>query len=826
MLAAEEAKKEYHIAAGDAQTTLAEFGKQSGEQIVFLVDNVRGQKTVAVDGELTAQDALGRMLAGTNLVMHRDATNGAMVVSRKVEMRPEEGRPTEPKSTSTLKDDVVVLSPFTVSETSADPYRAADAISAVRVRAALIDTPSSITVLTRDMMDDLAPTRLFDVTRYVAGVQEGRGIQFQDRMIIRGFETQNGARTVDNFLQSADADNVEESVIDRIEVTKGPNAILSPSGAPGGSVNVITKSPVFRQQRSFTAQVGLYDSQKITLDIGGPLSDSGKFAYRFVGSAQDSRRYWSADARLRGTTIAPMLAWRLSDKTQLTVKLVAAEHWIFREPLLILDPSVNASTDAPFLAPGISRKGLNGIQPWSHVGTHSADLFSVLTTSLNEHISLRIAANGRYYFEDSDQEFLGTPGLGSRYNPMTGELTQDYTWAKDSSGNYVPTFSRFFDPANIPVRGQIQWTRRKTANFQTDAAANYQFGGVSSQSVAGLAYSRQQSDNRVKDPGTLPGIDLSKPSVSVYPVYPATLTADNGSSYTNLQLYLNQRLGFFNNRLYVTGGLLRYSTVTKAWNALTGAAPSVLDDSKNMWTASALFKVRDNLSLYYSHSTNSSPVIANNQPLWRDGVQDEVGFKTEFLNKRLSLNGSYFEISQTNVTVPNPARQTDPTAPEQLVSDFGNKGVELELMGSLTSNLSAIATYSHLKMRDNLGRHVRGVADDNAAVLLNYRFKDGTLKNLSVNFGVSYSGRRAGDVPAINYTALNVVAKTSFFLEPQYVTTFGATYRWNEKFLFRLNVDNVFDDKGYISVAGGRVSGTGITTAPGINVKFSTTVQF
>src|SRR6478609_9544211 len=168
-------------------------------------------------------------------------------------------------------DEVVVLSPFTVSADNSDRYRAAEAISAVRIRTALIDTPSSVSVITRDMMDDLAPTRVFDVTKYIAGVQEGRGVQFQDRMIIRGFVTQNAARTVDNFLQSADADNVEEAIVDRIEVTKGPNAILSPAGAPGGSLNVITKSPTFHAHNSLTAQVGMYDSQKAVLDVSGPF---------------------------------------------------------------------------------------------------------------------------------------------------------------------------------------------------------------------------------------------------------------------------------------------------------------------------------------------------------------------------------------------------------------------------------------------------------------------------------------------------------------------------------------------------------------------------
>ena len=381
-----------------------------------------------------------------------------------------------PAPATAPKDEVVVLSPFSVSADNADRYHSPDAISAVRVRAALIDTPSSISVITRDMMDDLAPTRVFDVTRYIAGVQEGRGIQFQDRMIIRGFETQGGARTVDNFLQSADADNVDESIIDRIEVTKGPNAILSPAGAPGGSLNIITKSPTFRRQASLTALVGLFDAQKVTLDMGGPIGESKTLAYRLVGSLQDTRQYWSADATTKHRAFAPMITWRISDKTQFTAKLVAADMWVFREPALILDPNTTASTDDPRLAPGFSYRGLNGTQPWSHNGTHTADLFTNLTTSLNENISLRVAANSRYYFTDSNQDFVtGLPGLGNRYNPMTGELTQDYTWALANSAlpynattnPYVSTFSAYYNPTAVGHRGQIQWTRLRTANFQT-----------------------------------------------------------------------------------------------------------------------------------------------------------------------------------------------------------------------------------------------------------------------------------------------------------------------------------------------------------------------
>jgi iron complex outermembrane receptor protein len=343
-----------------------------------------------------------------------------------------------------------------------------------------------------------------------------------------------------------------------------------------------------------------------------------------------------------------------------------------------------------------------------------------------------------------------------------------------------------------------------------------------------MGYSRSIDPGGGGGPGTLPPIDLSNPKKLAYPSYGSTLTGHQGSSYTNTQLFVNQRFGFLGNKLYVTGGLLNYSTKTKAWNILTGAAPSVLDDNKNLWNLSVLYKVHDNVSVYASRSNNASPVIANNAPLWRSGNQDEFGVKTDWFEGKLSLNGAYFEIAQTNVTVPNPAFQTDTTAPQTLVSNLSNKGFELEVMGTLTPNLSIIGSYSHLKMRDALGRMVRAVADNNASILTNYRFSDGTLKGLSVNAGIVYNGKRAGDVPDGNFTAspFNKVKQVSFYLQPQYTTMLGFNYRWNDSVTTRLTIDNVLDDKDYVSVAGGRISGTGLTTQPARNIRFTTTLNF
>ncbi|HEX2862913.1 MAG TPA: TonB-dependent receptor, partial [Lacunisphaera sp.] len=102
------------------------------------------------------------------------------------------------------------------------------------------------------------------------------------------------------------------------------------------------------------------------------------------------------------------------------------------------------------------------------------------------------------------------------------------------------------------------------------------------------------------------------------------------------------------------------------------------------------------------------------------------------------------------------------------------------------------------------------------------------LKGLAVNVGIIYNGRRAGDAPGngTNYTPLGIATQTSFYLKPQYTNTVGLSYRWNERYHTRLTIDNVFDDKNYISVAGARYSGAGLTTQSGRNIRLTTTVNF
>ena len=188
--AGEAARKSYDIAPGDAAGTLKRFADESGRQVLFLVDAVRGVTTNPVRGEYTVREALTRLVADTGLVVAEDAKSGALMVNRLAsrEPPPQPELKTQPMKsprtmlaalagwlalsvapadaqtaatpTTSAKDETVVLSPFEVNSGNDRGYQAANTLGATRTNTAIRDLPMQINVVTEQLMVDRA---LFDL---------------------------------------------------------------------------------------------------------------------------------------------------------------------------------------------------------------------------------------------------------------------------------------------------------------------------------------------------------------------------------------------------------------------------------------------------------------------------------------------------------------------------------------------------------------------------------------------------------------------------------------------------------------------------------------
>jgi outer membrane receptor for ferric coprogen and ferric-rhodotorulic acid len=312
-----EAKRSFDLPRGDAATTLRQFAATAGRSLVFVTDKVRGETTNAVRGDFTPREALERMLASSALEAVQDATTGALVVSRKrvAEAAPRLGEagpvsdpPPKPELNSMIskpraslaalaawlvagavvdaqtaskpvRDDAVVLSPFTVSTDRDSGFVAASSLAGGRLATDLRDTPVAYSVLTRDFIDALGITNQFDASDWapnsvksIAANGGGYGDDVSNAPGTYNVRGAGGGRAQRNFFIYFSPNDAY--VVERFDFGRGPNAILFGNGGLGGVSTVTTKQARFGNNFTEIAQTfGSWRNSRTTLDANRALNE-------------------------------------------------------------------------------------------------------------------------------------------------------------------------------------------------------------------------------------------------------------------------------------------------------------------------------------------------------------------------------------------------------------------------------------------------------------------------------------------------------------------------------------------------------------------------
>jgi iron complex outermembrane receptor protein len=300
-------------------------------------------------------------------------------------------------------------------------------------------------------------------------------------------------------------------------------------------------------------------------------------------------------------------------------------------------------------------------------------------------------------------------------------------------------------------------------------------------------------------------------------------------------LYAYLRAGFIHDRLLLTGGVSRtWANVNDyslngvfAPGGISAGSPGPGSDStfansgvtsiKDTYIGGILIKALPNVSLYYNYSTNAE--LAGYTPLWEDGKQNEFGIKGDFFNNRLSISADHFETSISNLTFGNPLFNTGQSTIPFLYASLTNHGEELNVSGGITKNLSIIASYTNMKLRDFVGRRRRNIPDNMANILLDYRFDEGSLKNADVFVGVIHEGSVAG-YNSTGFTSLGVPEQPGYYLAAYNVVNAGAGYKYG-RYRFNLTVDNALNSQFWYS---GQAR-TSISPYPGITFNFTMVVH-
>ncbi len=316
-LAAESAKLAFDIPSGDAFATLKQFSAQSDARLLYSVDAVKGVTTNAVKGTLTAREALNRLVTNTVLIVTENSADGALAVTRGSDERSKADRVAPPtpndrpiKNPAQELDEAVQLNAFEVQASTDTSYGALNSNSITRFNTELATMPVSADIFTKAFMDDVAASSVEAmIQEYSAGAgfstsdPGGNAAQVQPGDLVgtsyiqlRGLSTPLSQR--DGFMPvgsynapgSTGVGMTSNFDVERVEVIRGPQALLYGAGGAGGVINITSKMAHFKRRNgSALFRVNQYGQKQAELDLN--YGDK-KFAVRaaFLRQEQQGRR--------------------------------------------------------------------------------------------------------------------------------------------------------------------------------------------------------------------------------------------------------------------------------------------------------------------------------------------------------------------------------------------------------------------------------------------------------------------------------------------------------------------------------------------------------
>jgi len=714
-----------------------------------------------------------------------------------------------------VENETVVLSPFAI-EAANDlaRYQATEATSGTRVRIDLMEATQSISVVTRELIDDISTDRLLDAAKYVSGITEGTLPNLQDRMTIRGFQA-DGA-TLDGFFIPFVFSSQDPVIIERMEIVKGPNAIIAPAGLPGGVVNNVTKKPLFTNKGYLSYQAGRYSSNRFELDTNYVVVPD-KIAVRVVGAFQDADEYGRDNFR-QTWTIMPMVTYRISPTTEATIQF-HGYNWTAMAPTSVPISPYAVGAENVRLLDGLPRDFvIDSRQTTRHSSGQHARLF--LTSQITDNLSMRISGNYSEIDTKATYIVFSAPNYEviSR-DPITGQWSWDGVTRNDN-----PLYT------TDGGRGAFH---RTLGNFQNDFAYEIEGQGWKSKTVAGYAINFRGRYPRRE------GLFVPNPTVydivAGYTPPPIQMRPERFSRTTSRQneqqYYIYQVLSLFDEKLILSGSL-SHNEYTSAVNRHTAGVRSRDEISVTHPAAGIVYKITPEVSVYYGYSEQGVPDGPNvNEQVpyhLEKSNQHELGVRVRLFDGKLYATLSYFDIEQNDIANGDSrnyiAPIPDPLFPA-VMTDRTAKGVEFEFNWSPTSQVSVVGNIQHSKNRDAEDMQFVNSPDDTAAIWGSYEFSDsGPLRGLRIGLGADYIGKRAGDTygwttPPIGFMPVRI--QPSFYLPARTLINASATYRFNKNWRAQLNINNL-TDKDYIMASFNR----GVYMGVPINTKLAIRYDF
>ncbi|MBC3241899.1 TonB-dependent siderophore receptor [Pseudomonas lurida] len=737
---------EIDIPAQPLGTALQEFGRQTNLQVLYSPTDVQGKNSTAVKGKQDPIKAIATLLkgAGVSYGQQGNTITISAVASSGLELG----------TTQVTANQLGTVTEGTGS------YTPGTIATATRLVLTPRETPQSISVVTRQVMDDFGLNAIDDVMRHTPGITVSTYDTERTNYYSRGFSIVNfqydGIPTLRDAQYSAGQTLTDMAIYDRVEVLKGATGLLTGAGGPGGTINLIRKKPTSEFKSSIELGAGSWDNYRSQVDVSGPLTETGNVRGRAVAAYQDKHSFLDHYSRKTGVFYG-ILEFDLDENTLLTVGADYQDS----------DPKGSSWTGTRTIFDATGNKldlprSFNNGPKWGSWEQYSRTAFATLEHTFD---------NGWVTKGQYNHQING-------YNAPLGYISQDSATASsiyarkyvgdttsDSLDVYASGPFELFGREHELVIGQsLSISKWKAKDYTATTYFNnsYDFYNWHGQAIEPLWTATKINDETTRQTGT-------------YVTGRFSLTDE-------LHLLLGSRIANYQ----VTG------------------TSDTQESGKVVPYAGLTYDLNDNFTAYASYTEIFQP-----QTQYRtrtrtmldpnEGKNYELGLKGEFFEGRLNSSLAYFEVHEENRPLADTAWNSQPGVDFSYIgTKTKTKGYEAEISGELARGWQLQAGYTHKIARDDDGKKVATwEPEDQVSFYTTYKLQ-GNLDKLTIGGGARWQS--AGWQTVNNWGYPGGGRSEKFTQDPYWLVDLMTRYQVTENLSATLNVNNLFDKHYYTNI--------------------------
>lgn len=740
---AQETPVQVSIPAQSLDDALIQLGEQASLQIFYLPETVQGLDAPALTGSLTPDQALQTLLAGTGIEFRRNGANVSL-------SRPASGPATE-------------LAPITISGKApgsltegTGSYTTHSTSSATRLNLSQRETPQSITVMTRQRIEDQQLNDVDSVLEATPGIHAAPAAGYgtdTPTFHVRG-STLNSYQ-IDGVQTSSSLGHYLQStaVYDRIEFVRGATGLMNSLGTPAATVNMVRKRPTYDTQIKFNAEAGNWDRYGGGMDVSGPLTESGNVRGRVVFDYKNQGN-WTDHYKQEYYTLYGIGELDLSDNTLLTLGF---SH-------------TTRNTEAPSTSSPLFYS--NGQQiPISHSDadkpswTYYDHELNNAFASVEHHFSS--GWSGKAEVNYTEHKASSLYGAAVTVNPDGGAIARNVLRYK-------------------PIDKEASFDAYVTGPFSLFGREHEFIGGITLSDLQreapgySVRYSGGDGSYYVPDffdlPNTLPRPDQ------------ITNTGKSTTDETQYSAYMSARFRLGEATSFLLGS--RITEWERKVNSITYATGgrTKSEQKKRVFVpyAGIVHDLNDTWSIYASYTKIFNPqptrfTDINNAPLDpEEGTSYETGVKASFYEGRLNASLSLYQTDLDNKAIWS---LVGGRTVYDTIDGAKTQGVEFEINGELAEGWQIGAGYSYNKTKDHNGDRTDIVFPQQTfKVFSTYRLP-GDLNKVTIGGGVAWISERTdtqGTLGTVgSYTLASLMAR----------------YDMSKNASVSLNINNLFDRK-------------------------------